>query len=93
MAKKKKEKKYPELIHIRVNEEILKILKNKSNFSNFIRQRILNDYKYKENLHFLNEFFKENIDHLMKSKKIVDFVLENDEVFKEIERLINNNEQ
>jgi len=44
--------------------------------------------EHKECLKFLNDFFKENIDHLMKSDKIVDFVLKNDDIFKEVERLI-----
>ena len=59
MAKKKKEKKFPELIHIRVDEKIYEILKKQKNYSEFIRQLILNDNsKCKEDLDFLKSLFE-----------------------------------
>lgn len=57
MAKKEKETKYPELIHIRVDEKTYEILKNQDNYSEFIRQRILNDNKSQEDLDFLKSLF------------------------------------
>lgn len=43
-----------------------------------------------EYLKFLNEFFKNNIDHLLKDLSIDTFIEENEEIFNKIERVINN---
>ena len=59
--KKKKEKKYPELLQVRVNEEIMEILKNQENFSNFVRNLIINNdenKKCQETLDFLKSLFE-----------------------------------
>lgn len=45
-------------------------------------------HEYKKHLKFLNDLFKGNLDHIMKSKKIVNFVIKNEKVFKRIEELI-----
>lgn len=61
MAKKKKEKKYPELIQVRVDERIMEILKNQENFSKFVRNLIINNdenKKCQETLDFLKTLFK-----------------------------------
>ena len=39
-ATKKKEKEFPEMIHIRVNEKITEILKNQGNYSKFKNKRL-----------------------------------------------------
>ena len=41
-----------------------------------------------ELLAFLNSFFKENVSYLAKNKQILDFILENEDVFNRIEELI-----
>lgn len=64
---KKKEKKYPELIHIRVNEEMMKILKDQKNYSEFIRQRIT-EGKCQEDLEFLKSLFKDRKVKVYKAK-------------------------
>lgn len=43
-----------------------------------------------EYLKFLNDFFKENVEFLMKNNQIKDFILENEELFNKIERVIIN---
>ena len=61
MAKKKKEKKYPELIQVRVDERIMEILKNQENFSKFVRNLIINNdenKKCQETLDFLKTLFE-----------------------------------
>ena len=41
-----------------------------------------------EYLKFLNDFFKDNVDHFMKNKKIVNFILKNENKFNDIEKII-----
>jgi len=43
-----------------------------------------------EYLKFLNDFFKQNIDYLMKNHQITDFILRNENIFNKIEKVINN---
>ncbi|MFX0103007.1 MAG: hypothetical protein ACFFCS_25795 [Candidatus Hodarchaeota archaeon] len=43
-----------------------------------------------EMLHFLNEFFKENVAHLNKSKKIAEFVEEKSDMFDKIQKTIDD---
>lgn len=57
---KKKEKKYPELLQVRINDEIMEILKNQENFSKFVRNLIINNAENKkcqETLEFLKSLF------------------------------------
>ena len=75
-------------------EEMVK--ESRKNRSEFIRNKIFNsdtsdtsgdtDF-YKELLIFLNDFFKDNVDYLMKKKSITDFIIENKSKFNEIEEL------
>jgi len=74
-----------------------KVKKSGKNRSEFIRDKIFNSDTsdtscdtniYKKLLIFLNDFFKENVDYLMKKKSILDFILENENKFNEIEDLI-----
>jgi len=51
-------------------------------------KRPVEDGKAVKNLKFLNDFFKENLDYLLKDRKIVDFVMSNEIKFNEIERLV-----
>ena len=46
--------------------------------------------KTKEYLAFLNDFFKDNIDYLMKDPKIDKFIEKNEKIFDKIEKVIIN---
>jgi len=46
--------------------------------------------KTKEYLAFLNDFFKDNLDYLMKDPKIDKFIEKNEKIFDKIEKVITN---
>lgn len=46
--------------------------------------------KTKEYLAFLNDFFKDNVEYLMKDPEIVKFVEKNEKTFDKIEKVITN---
>ncbi len=46
--------------------------------------------KTKEYLAFLNDFFKDNLDYLMKDPKIDKFIEKNEKIFNKIEKVITN---
>lgn len=46
--------------------------------------------KAKEYLSFLNDFFKDNIEYLMKEPEIIKFIEKNEKIFNKIEKVIIN---
>ena len=81
------------------SEEKIKKIGNKGRFSIYtaIKQdfhendnKTQVDKKILDDLKFLNDFFKNNIDYLLKSQKIDKFIEENESKFNEIEKVIEN---